>query len=1057
MKQPFYSLSIFLLFLMSIGPLSISAKNEVPCLVCDLGNPPISVDYNFGDGTTAFFAVDIGAINADYQYIFKTSNLPPIPMEWTDNSTLANTSVTGTTFGAGSLPGLTFNTTYHFFIRRRCGMVGAYEYSAVISTSYTHQPACGTLAGAYPTLSLSSTSYTSATINFPDPPPAGLSDYEFQLSTASNFSTIVTTVTVAASSMPYTFTGLATNTTYYVRYRPSCTCNATCAYQNAVWGSFTTLSCAPPMIQTIYFQDETQAILVFTPPVNTTNVSGYEYAVTASAAAPAPAAWIASATSGTKTLTGLVVNTAYYVHVRTICGSFYDTRVVQAYTHNVPCTTPTSFGAIATGYSTGTLRFTAPSWINQIEYQVSTSSTFDVGTIAATATVSAMASPLGLTGLAQGTLYYARARSVCPSVCATSCGWTATADFFTQTCYETLLLTQRANSTSRLVFHWLGILGALGQEYTLTNTATSAVITSGTLAASATDLTLAGLSLSAGTEYAFNLRTQCTASDFSAYKSVVFTACNAPTTLPYSVNFNNYMTDALPCSWETQGDATNEGWRQLQSSMGGPLVGILTWAQDLSDGDWAYSPNLSFSAGNYELLLDFSTVSFANTSKFQIYLTDSYDPSVFTVSGTKIFTHIGSSTERTNLGIPFTVGAMGAKHLVFHGETGLGVINLHKLTVRQTPVAADLAVAEYGNDDVCNTFYAYNVNSNGWYNIYNTNGNVVASVNPGSVNLGTVTLQMKDASAVLVGSAAGVPRRILPRHFGFGSNQFAAGVAFGSTVQVKIYFSEAEMAALRTAAGLPGLMPSQISLTHFSPPTVDCDIVNNLGAGAAPELIVATSYEAIAGGNHCLQFGVAHFSEITPHEPSASPLSGAVLPIELLAFKAKLQNETVEIQWQTAIEQNVHDFTIERSTDGKNFIPLSIQTPKGSNSTYTASDKTPIWGVNGAYYRLKINDLDGTFSYSKVVNVSILPKGFSAKVYPNPFDKNLMIDILTDKTTDVQIALIDILGRQVFVQNVQNTEGGIVPLSIPNVPSGAYILKISAGNQRTIVQRLIKN
>ena len=169
-----------------------------------------------------------------------------------------------------------------------------------------------------------------------------------------------------------------------------------------------------------------------------------------------------------------------------------------------------------------------------------------------------------------------------------------------------------------------------------------------------------------------------------------------------------------------------------------------------------------------------------------------------------------------------------------------------------------------------------------------------------------------------------------------------------------------------------------------------------------------------------------------------------------------MQNETVEFYWQTAIEQNVNDFTIERSTDGKNFTPLSIFTPKGSNSTYAASDKNPILGINGAYYRLRINDLDGTFSYSKVVNVSVLQKGFSAKVYPNPFDKNLTLDILTDKKTDVQIALIDILGRQVFVQNVQNTEGGTLPLSIPNVPSGAYILKIS-GNQRTIVQRLIKN
>ncbi len=1146
MKQVFCRIPIFLLFLMSIGPLSISAKNEAPCVTCPTSGS--TVIYRPG-GQAVIGVVPSGALY--YRFSIRPFGNPaPTPTEWaaiptqvsnikvfsgltlgqayyidyrvhcvevasdgpvetrayTHNVPCAALTISSMTFywqtsasividdpisifsfiilpATAAAPsetdwltvsrysnyglttlidGLTIGQTYRIYVRRTCSGLGLSE---IATYDYAHIPPCEYINVRTPFASIGYTSvnFEISGYDIGANTRPWLNSMAYEISTTEDFSALFQsgTITVASDATTFTVSGLTPNTLYYYRVRTLCSvCNTTCLMES---NFFRTKFCPTPLITSIYFQNPTQAAVVFEPVGFTSYVSGYEYAVTTSAAAPAPADWIATATFGTKALTGLVVGTAYYVHVRTVCDSYTDTRVWQAYTHNLPCTTPTSFIANSAGYTTGVISFSAPTWINQVEYQVSTSPTFDLATIVSSATVARTASPVGLTGLMQGTGYYVRARSVCPTTCATACGWTTTSGFVTQLCYETLQLTQRVNSTNRIVFHWFEPFGALVQQYTLTNVATSAVVASGTLAGNVTDLNLTGLSLAAGAKYDFNLRTQCDATNFSAYKTTQFTACDAPTTLPYTVNFNDYLTDELPCSWETQGDGAYEGWRQIKTSFGGPLFGVLTWAQDRSDGDWAYSPNFNFSAGNYELLLDFSTLSFATTSKFQIYLTDSYDPSVFTVSGTKIFEHTKTSTERTNLGIPFTVGSSGAKHLVFHGETGVDAIVLNKLTVRQTPVAADLAVSDYGNDDACNTFYAYNVNSNGWYNIYNTAGSVIASVNPGSVNLGTVTLQMKDAAAVLVGSAAGVPRRILPRHFGFGSSRYLAGEAFGGSVQVKIYFSEAEMAALRTAAGLPALMPSQISLTHFSPPTADCDIVNNLGAGGSPELITATSYEMIGSGNHCLQFGVAHFSEITPHEPSASPLSGAVLPIELLAFKAKLQNDVVEIQWQTAIEQNVHNFTIERSTDGKNFTPLSIQTPKGSNSTYAASDKTPIWGVNGVYYRLKINDLDGTFSYSKVVNVSASQKGFSARIYPNPFDKNLTIDILTDKKTDVQVELIDILGRQVFHKSFLwgdlggHTEGGTLPLSMPNVPSGAYLLKISAGNQRTIVQRLIKN
>jgi hypothetical protein len=68
-----------------------------------------------------------------------------------------------------------------------------------------------------------------------------------------------------------------------------------------------------------------------------------------------------------------------------------------------------------------------------------------------------------------------------------------------------------------------------------------------------------------------------------------------------------------------------------------------------------------------------------------------------------------------------------------------------------------------------------------------------------------------------------------------------------------------------------------------------------------------------------------------------------------------------------------------------------------------------------------------------------------------------MIEVSTDKKTDITIELIDILGRQMFLKKAQNTEGVLsVPISTEGWASGTYFLKISDG-QEVIQQKVIKH
>jgi hypothetical protein len=181
----------------------------------------------------------------------------------------------------------------------------------------------------------------------------------------------------------------------------------------------------------------------------------------------------------------------------------------------------------------------------------------------------------------------------------------------------------------------------------------------------------------------------------------------------------------------------------------------------------------------------------------------------------------------------------------------------------------------------------------------------------------------------------------------------------------------------------------------------------------------------------------------------------SALTVELLDFKAKNTEGGNLLTWQTAMEQNLSHFDIERSGDGKIFEKIAETKAQGQAAIYEYLDKHPL-SITG-YYRLKINDLDGKTHYSNVISIFSKGKGFSVKTYPNPFGNSLTIDLSTYKKTDVTIELIDILGRQIFVKKVENTEGVLsVPISTVGLPNGTYFLKVSDG-QQTIQQKVIKN
>jgi len=169
----------------------------------------------------------------------------------------------------------------------------------------------------------------------------------------------------------------------------------------------------------------------------------------------------------------------------------------------------------------------------------------------------------------------------------------------------------------------------------------------------------------------------------------------------------------------------------------------------------------------------------------------------------------------------------------------------------------------------------------------------------------------------------------------------------------------------------------------------------------------------------------------------------SALPIELLNFNASpINNEIVQLKWQTASENNNDYFTIERSENGTTWEEAALVDGAGNSSSilsYSASDSHPYIGIS--YYRLKQTDFDGQFEYSEIRSVNIERlENSQIEMYPNPI-KN-QITIHANSTELAEITIYNALGQDItlLALKIENGSSKLV-LDVSSLSSGIYYIK----------------
>jgi hypothetical protein len=181
--------------------------------------------------------------------------------------------------------------------------------------------------------------------------------------------------------------------------------------------------------------------------------------------------------------------------------------------------------------------------------------------------------------------------------------------------------------------------------------------------------------------------------------------------------------------------------------------------------------------------------------------------------------------------------------------------------------------------------------------------------------------------------------------------------------------------------------------------------------------------------------------------------SDAVLPVELAGLEAAA-GERVTVTWKTLSETNNTGFEVQRRIDEGDPYEV-VGTVAGAGTTtetqqYRFDDVLPFT-AEGATYRLKQTDADGTTAFSPTVNVRRGP-GTEVRLaapFPNPTRQRATVRYVVPEgeSRPVRLDVYNLLGQRVatLVNETQNPGREEIRLDASRWASGSYVLRMQVG------------
>jgi hypothetical protein len=169
------------------------------------------------------------------------------------------------------------------------------------------------------------------------------------------------------------------------------------------------------------------------------------------------------------------------------------------------------------------------------------------------------------------------------------------------------------------------------------------------------------------------------------------------------------------------------------------------------------------------------------------------------------------------------------------------------------------------------------------------------------------------------------------------------------------------------------------------------------------------------------------------------------LPVSVLNFNGRNEGTINHLNWQVENQEDVLNYELQFSTNGKDFEKISKLTVTNSGN-YFFDDNIQNNINKTFFYRIKINEKNGGYRYSNILKINAsFNKELSVSIN-NPVKDNLKVTVESFVNQNVIFVLSDISGRQLktFSKSINSGINTFDLCSLSTYSNGFYILSIKS-------------
>ncbi|MBK9256234.1 MAG: carboxypeptidase regulatory-like domain-containing protein [Saprospiraceae bacterium] len=186
-----------------------------------------------------------------------------------------------------------------------------------------------------------------------------------------------------------------------------------------------------------------------------------------------------------------------------------------------------------------------------------------------------------------------------------------------------------------------------------------------------------------------------------------------------------------------------------------------------------------------------------------------------------------------------------------------------------------------------------------------------------------------------------------------------------------------------------------------------------------------------------------------------------LLPVDWMDVSAKSVNDAHLVSWSTAREVNVSHYIIERRIgDSGDFLEVGEWVTGKGNSNSVNFYEQKLRGIEKSgvyYYRIRQIDIDGKYSYSKIVTV-LNDGDTNIRLYPVPATTESTLELTLTRESDLKVELFDASSKLIqLISKTHRADAGehVFRLNLEDLSGGVYTIVITIEDQ-VLNRKLIK-